>query len=242
MLGIIDSGQKIITTGLALHWDAGQRRSYPTSGTTWSDISGNNKNGTITNGPTFNSSNGGSIAFDGLNDYVSIGVGSGVNQLGTGNFTITGWFRRPNTGIFAGNIIGDYYTGGVETNGEWQVLAGSNNNTGTTTIYVYRAGFSGWVYLNQTTGFATDTWVNFALSRIGSTITLYANGGAVGSTVTDSGTWGTATGNLNVGIDGDNASEGFNGRLATIMVYKGKGLTSTEVLQNYNALKSRFGL
>jgi hypothetical protein len=63
----------IVTNGLVLNLDCGNRLSYPTSGTTWTDLSGNNNNGTLTNGPTFNPNNLGSIVFDGVDDYVSVG-------------------------------------------------------------------------------------------------------------------------------------------------------------------------
>ena len=63
---------QIVTNGLVLALDAADRNSYPDSGTTWTDLSGNGSNGTLINGPTFSSVNGGSIVFDGLNDYVNI--------------------------------------------------------------------------------------------------------------------------------------------------------------------------
>ena len=61
----------IVTDGLVLCLDAANKRSYPGTGTTWTDRSANGNNGTLTNGPTFDSANGGSIVFDGTNDYVT---------------------------------------------------------------------------------------------------------------------------------------------------------------------------
>jgi hypothetical protein len=63
-------GPNIVTDGLVLALDAGSKKSYAGSGTTWKDLSGNGNNGTLVNGPTFNSANGGSIVFDGVDDYV----------------------------------------------------------------------------------------------------------------------------------------------------------------------------
>ena len=63
---------RIVTSGLVLALDAADRNSYPGSGTTWTDLSGNANNGTLTNGPTFNSANGGSIVFDGTNDFEAV--------------------------------------------------------------------------------------------------------------------------------------------------------------------------
>lgn len=67
------NGPVIVKNGLIFNLDAADRNSYPGSGTTWSDISGNGNNGTLTNGPTFSSDNGGVIVLDGSNDYIANG-------------------------------------------------------------------------------------------------------------------------------------------------------------------------
>lgn len=69
----IYGGPDIITDGLVFCLDAANSKSYPGTGTAWTDLSGNDNNGTLTNGPTFDSSNGGSIVFDGVNDQVNCG-------------------------------------------------------------------------------------------------------------------------------------------------------------------------
>ena len=71
MAGRIAYYGNIVKDGLVLDLDAAKKDSYPGTGTAWNDISGNRNNGTLTNGPTFNSSNGGSIVFDGTNDYIN---------------------------------------------------------------------------------------------------------------------------------------------------------------------------
>ena len=87
----LNHSPKIVTDGLVLCLDAASRKSYPGSGTTWFDRSGNGNNGTLTNGPTFSSDNGGSIVFDGTNDYVNCGTTLG--NFGTSNFTINFFFK-----------------------------------------------------------------------------------------------------------------------------------------------------
>ena len=62
----------IVTSGLILNLDAGNASSYPGTGTTWTDLSGNNRNGTLINGVGYTSANGGALTFDGVNDYISI--------------------------------------------------------------------------------------------------------------------------------------------------------------------------
>jgi hypothetical protein len=76
---------RIVTDGLVLYLDAANGRSYPGSGTTWSDLSGNGNHFTLTNGPTFNTGNLGSIQFDGVND--SVGVSS-IDLSYTDNITL----------------------------------------------------------------------------------------------------------------------------------------------------------
>jgi len=199
-----------------------------------SDFSNNGNFGTTVNSPTYSSANGGSIMFDGANDYVNIGVGRGVNQF-SGDFAISAWVMRLSGGPTYGNIIGDYYTGSVATTNEWQIMMSSAAD-----FNLYRVG-TGYVIGNTASGYSISQWINVVVSRIGSTISMYANNNLIAST-TNSQIFGTATGNLNIGIDGNNSSEPFSGRISNVMVYKNKGLTAAEVQQNFNANRSRFGI
>ena len=83
------NGPRIVTNGLVLSLDAADRNSYPGSGTTWRDMSGNGNNGTLTNGPTFSSANGGSIVFDGTNDYAT----TNYIPLFVNDFCISFWVK-----------------------------------------------------------------------------------------------------------------------------------------------------
>jgi hypothetical protein len=227
-------GPKIITDGLVLALDAGSPRSYPGTGTTWSDLSTSNNNGTLTNSPTFSSNNGGSIVFDGANDYVNIGVNKSCNRF-TGDFAISVWVNRTNTGGTFGNIIGDYYTNSTANALEWQLMM---SNTAQLNLYNVTGGY---IISNTASGFSSGVWINVVVSRIGSTITMYANTNSI-ATATNTTTFGSSTGNLNIGIDGNNSSEPFTGNIASVLIYKNKGLTLSEVQQNYNTIKKRFGL
>lgn len=224
-----------ISNGLVLALDAANKVSYPGSGTSWYDLSGNNKNATLTNGSIFNAANLGNIVFDGTNDYVNIGVGTGINQLPS-DFTVSMWAKATAANSNWGNLIGDYYTNTVATTNEWQIMM--NNSSANLSFYVVGPGY---VISNISSGFGANTWINVVLTRIGSAVTLYANNNVI-ATATNSTSLGTVTGNFNIGIDGNNASEPFSGNIASVLVYKNKGLTASEVLQNYNETKSRFGL
>jgi hypothetical protein len=227
-------GENIVTNGLVLYLDAGYNPSYSGSGTNWYDISGYGNNGTLTNSPTYSSTNGGSIVFDGADDYVNIGVDKSCNRF-TSDFAVCAWVNRSSGGVQWGNIIGDYYTNSTANALEWQILI---RNDGYLTVY----NVTGSYVINITpSGYGANTWINVVLSRVGSNLTLYANNNPI-SSVTNTTTFGSATGNLNIGIDGNNSSEPFTGKIANVMIYKNKGLTATEVSQNYNAQKSRFGL
>ena len=81
---------RIVRDSLAFYLDAANTKSYPGSGTTWTDISGKGTNATLTNGPTFNSGNIGSIALDGTNDYL-LNSNAGVLPDGTDLFTLSIW-------------------------------------------------------------------------------------------------------------------------------------------------------
>jgi len=219
----ISRGPKLVTNGLSLYLDAANSSSYPGSGTTWTDISGNNRNGALTNGPTFNSSNGGSIVFDGTNDFVS--VASDANILSTTAYTKTVWFyvtsfSTDNNLISAGSS-GQHALWLFTSN---KLNAGHNGNWNTvvsTTTLVLNRWYFGSVTFNNTSG-----WV------------LYLNGVQEATSVST--TTFTGTGTISIGSY-QNLGNYFTGRIATATVYN-RVLSSSEILQNYNATKSRFGL
>ena len=151
------NGGRIVTDGLVLSLDAADQNSYPGSDTTWNDLSGNGNNGTLVNGPTFNSANGGSIVFDGTSQYIDCGSSSLLN-FGTGNYTLGAWFKT-NTSIRRtilsrfdydglGTIERGYYidilsTGKIrtafETNGSNYRLADSNTSVNTNNYFYVTA-------------------------------------------------------------------------------------------------------
>jgi hypothetical protein len=196
------------------------------------DVSGQGIKGNLKNGVQQNRSNLGAMIFDGTDDYVNIGVGTGLNQF-SGDFTISLWAMRTSSGNY-GNLIGDYYTNSASTTGEWQIMMG-----GASEFNLYKVG-PGYVINNVASGFSNNTWINVVVTRSGTAVTMYANGNII-ATGTDSTSYGTVTGNLNIGIDGNNSSEPFPGKIANIQIYN-TSLISTEVQQNYRQYKSRFNL
>jgi len=228
---------KVVTDGLVLALDAGNTKSYPGSGTTWTDLIGSN-NGTLTNGPTLSSADGGYFDFDGSNDYIQVSASSDLN-FGTGNFTIEGWFNKgattANQTLLCSN---EYYSPG--NNGNWILRISSATQISFRTLDGKGNLESG--VFNAST--SVNTWHHFALVREGTGTNetkFYLDGVLKGSTtitksLIDAGTNGFQIGDLS----GSGLADPFDGKISNVKIYKGKGLTATEVEQNYNALKGRY--
>ena len=229
---------KIISNGLVLYLDAANTRSYPGSGTAWTDLSQYNMNGTLINGPSFNSANGGGIAFDGTNDGVTLQASSLWN-IDASDFTIEFWFRRTGTN----QAYGRYFQ---LTNGDtFSAFSLAVKGTNQDQLSFSMASANGsWNVLNDATiGTLTAGQFNHVvISRIGTNFYLYLN------TVQSSITTSAASLYYAVGgvpIIGGQTSGTFRclgGIIPLFKFYKGKGLTLAEATQNYNATKGRFGL
>ena len=219
-----DSYPNIVKDGLVLNVDAGSRLSYSGSGTTWSDISGNGNNGTLTNGPTYSSANGGSIVFDGTNDY-AVCSASSIFNFGTGDCSIEAWIYWD--GTYSATVREIYATGGSGSVDQFGIAQGAGL-------------FFGSVFQDIAANYPPiNAWSHVAASRIGTTIRLYING-----VQTVSGTQASAIGSSSVpayiGFRGADGNHPFKGNISSLRIYKGKGLSAAEVLQNYNALLPRY--
>ena len=223
---------RIITSGLVLALDAADRNSYVSGSTLWNDVSGNGNNGTLTNGPTFNSANGGSIVLNGSNDYIETNYVPITNN----SFTVMVWAKSISNG-FSNRLLGNGdSTGGLSG---MDIIWGA---PGPDSIYaVRRAGNNdgfGDVIGTPMTNIAIG-WHHIVCSynhtAIGSI--LYFDSIQVG-TNTALGFSSSLT--FRIGRDG-NGTDNFNGSTSNVLLYN-RALSSQEVLQNYNAQKSRFGL
>ena len=231
----ISRGPKTTTNGLVLCLDAADKNSYPGSGTTWTDVSGYRNNGTLTNGPTFSNTNGGTIVFDGTDDYISIPDSTTVNP-NTGSFTILAWVNSdPSNGGDGWDLwvakrstsTNGYYIGALVGNG-MRFVVGNNLDSRTDTPFI---------------GFSYNTWtmVTAVLDLNLNTQTIIRNNFEETASTTPSGGTYANTVNLNIGADFNGANYQVNGKIATVRLYN-RALTATEISQNYNATKSRFGL
>jgi hypothetical protein len=225
--------EPIVTLGLVLNLDAGNPASYPGSGTTWTDLSGFGNNGTLVNGVGYNSSNLGSLSFDGVDDYATIPHSSILN-FNTA-LTISIWFY---SGI---------------TTAWWLYLKGRTDADNYNPL-VYSNGRYGWTgpngrsFYEPPSGFIqSNTWYNLTVSHIsGNNPNIYRNAVVSTSHTYSEGSGARALGtNTNpVGINADvprGTIGTFNGRIASIQAYN-RALTAQEIQQNFNALRGRFGI
>lgn len=242
-----NNGPTIVTNGLVLALDAGDRNSYPGTGTTWRDLSGNNNNGTLTNGPTFSSANLGSIVFDGVDDYASFAGGSlGYSPGITGELSLEVWCNLtgpfssyPPTLTALGGIFGQGYFNGT-------IGWGLGMSRGATGPYVVSFQVRNVGTIVEPTGsFITGSWNHFVGSFTRNNFSrIYVNGTLASSVSSTSLNGLTLTPNFNdaaIGYANSNNPFRIGGRVATARLYN-KPLSSSEVLQNYNATKTRFGL
>lgn len=220
--GVVDSGVKIVTNGLLLWVDAAQKRSYPTSGTTWTDLSGNGNNGTLTNGPTFNSANGGSIVFDGSNDYVNTAVQRNATMTLECFFksNARSGFQEP-LFISKGSGANKVFIGKPGDNSGFSIFFGPNAYT---------------EYATDGTNIWNNAWHQMLFSANAGNGSLYIDG-VFKYTLN----FGATTRTDTIGIGGLNDDYAFRGNIAIARIYN-RALSGTEALQNYNAEKSRFGL
>jgi len=218
----------VVTNGLVLYLDAGNTKSYPGSGTTWTDISRNGNNGTLTNGPTFDTANGGSIVFDGADDY--IGTSTNVNTVGLTttsgatmilmlNITLLGrWTGASNFTANLGNDV-DF---GWDIDPTNVVRIWKNGNAGSApNITPYSANWTMYTLVSDLTGMKFYT--NSTLQTTNTTLTGSISNGATNRYLRLMDHW-------------DNPVQG---KLAITQIYN-RALSQTEITQNFNALRTRF--
>ena len=225
---------RIVTDGLVLCLDAANPKSYPGSGTTWTDLSSNGNNGTLVNGVGFDSANKGAMVFDGVDDTAQYSV-SGFSP--TSNFTLEIIFQIKvfAEGLFlgAGHAAGGPYGWEIRQGGS--IRFGSRPASGGSTRTVSFSPSANIVYH----GFGVHN------GKIG-TMSMYINDNFIGSTTIDQtaggysgGTIGTQSGQR-LGGSGS-AAIPFNGNIYNVKIYN-RALSAEEIQQNFNALRGRYGL
>lgn len=225
-------GPNTIETGLIVSVDAANPTSYPGSGTTWRDLSGNSKNGT-TSGATYGSQNGGVFNFDGINDTISFGTGNTFFPLTS--FTIDLWFQSKGTVPTTGTTPGLFgFTYGIRAYFDLTnrvVLSISSGSSSQNLTYTH------------TTNIRDDgSWNNIVFQATPTNSYIYLNGELkasrsltwLGDTIWPTNTW-------NLGRDNNNSNQFFTGSIASYKMYN-TALTLPQIQQNFNAIRGRFGI
>jgi hypothetical protein len=214
------TGPNTVTDGLVLALDAANSRSYPGTGTIWNDLSGNSNNGTLINGPTFSSENGGSIVFDGGNDIVTTTIFSGRNPS-TDPFTVEAFLKSD-------TVSGTRMWIDASTSGTNQRFFSSLDDGGGNPLGIQA---STWADTTPT----STSYTHQTIVMDGNIARSYRNGVA---TYTKAYTSYTLPGPINIG---GRAGFPWLGKISNIRIYN-RALSADEILQNYNATKSRFNL
>ena len=227
LAGIFDefTGAPVVDSSLQLWLDSGQTSSYPGTGTAWTDLSGNSRNGTLTNGPTYSDTDGGYIVFDGTNDFVQCSGSLTVTAA-----TFVSWIRRNGT---QGTYDGILFSRGTNTTGM---------NFYTSNQLGYHWNDASATY-NWSSGLTVPdlTWCMIAVSVTSTAATAYlcqSNGiTSATNTVNHS---SSLLNDIKIAQD-DAGGRFFNGRIATAMIYD-RALSADEITTNFNALRGRYGI
>ena len=237
----------IVTNGLVLNLDAAKRDSYPGSGTAWVDLSSNRRNGTLTSSPTYSNTNGGSIVFNNTSSYCAFSEDTfNISPGTTGELSLeiwvypTGPYSPYTPDAFTTNLGGFFGQGFFNATIGWGI--GMSTTSGVNNFQFQVRNFS--TISGPTGSFTNNSWYHVVGTFTRNENTrLYVNG-VLTSTVSN-----TNIGNLTITPSINNAAIGRGGALpfyaggniATARIYD-RPLSLTEVTQNYNALKGRFGL
>jgi hypothetical protein len=230
--------QPIVTASLDLYLDASETGSYPGTGTTWYDISGNGNDATIYQGATFNTGSGGYFFFDDVNDYVSTNGNIGIS--GDASVTLSLWLRTTVSGVAWNNALtfGNPYVARAGMAIFVSPAAGGAGSIGAGFFMGVIAPTAAGVLSNQTWHHVTFTKEAGAINS--STTKIYVDG--VSKTLNFAAASGTPNfTDTPVYLGKDTANQMFGGDIGSGFVYT-KALSAAEVLQNFNATRSRFGV
>ena len=226
---------KVVTDGLVLYLDAANTKSYPGSGITWTDLS-RSGNSSKLNGPTFNSANGGSIVFNGTNDYVEIQNQIQFDQ--TDPFTLSSWVKSSSGKneliINNENILYTGYRLNINVNANIEIGL--------------RSSISDDIAIETLNSINAGTWYHIVGTYDGhsnvSGMKIYINGveedtNTISNTLTSSTLSNQKT---LLGIrKSSSPPDPLMGNIANVQIYN-RALSTIEITQNYNATRTRFGL
>lgn len=219
----------IVKNGLVINLDAGDTRSYPQTGTIWRDLSPSANNGTLANGPTFNSANGGSVVFDGTDDCVNLPINS--LTFGTGTFSLEAW-------VYPTSLSGIDMVYASQSSNEVGHIALIHTAAGSGFCLIE---YDGSTRKNANVGSVAiiNTWYHLVGIRNASNqYILYVN--TVPTNPVTS-TLSLTSNSPKIGVNPATNSEIWQGRIANFKAYN-RALSEAEIKQNFNAYRWRYGL
>nr|QMP83413.1 MAG: hypothetical protein [Caudoviricetes sp.] len=219
----------IVTSGLVLYYDVNEPVCYSSGRTDIQDLSRNGNTGTLVNGVGYSANNGGSLVFDGVNDYIGIPNNTALDTLTP---TVEVWIKTNTTSqngfwFEKGSVNTQYSLFQEGGSIQWRMNIGGITNLTTTTAN----------FIN------TSNWYQVVGTYTSGTRRLYINGILVNSD-TQSGTIATNSGGMSIGVYGGfSGGRGYyyNGNLSSCRIYN-RALSATEIQQNFNASRNRFGI
>jgi hypothetical protein len=224
-MSTLNGGPSTVLSGLGLYLDAANTKSYISGSLVWNDLSGNDRTGTLTNGPTFSATDGGSIVFDGTNDFIQC-----LGSLTVTAATFLCWIKRSGD---QGTYDGILYSRGSNVTGMGFYTSNQLGYTWNNAINTYT-----W---NSGLTIPNLTWCMVALSVTSTAATAYL--GQTNGITTATNTVSHASSlldDIKLAQD-DTGGRFFNGSIAIAQIYN-RALSATEITQNFNATKTRFGL
>lgn len=218
------AGPNIIENGLVLCLDAANVKSYPGSGTTWTDLSGNGNNGTLVASPTYNTDARGNILFNGTTQYAT------GTTLALTSYTLGFWIR--------------FLTLPTGLSTEEQILNTPGSTFGISIVDTVANGTWRWQSWNGSTGrqssttVTTNVWYNFAMTGTSTTAQFFLNGLSTDSFATGA---SISSGTIYLAAYNAAADRSLNCNISNVSFYN-RVLSTSEIMQNFNALRGRFGI
>jgi hypothetical protein len=241
----INYNPRTVTDGLVLALDAGNTKSYPGSGTTWTDLSGRGNNGTLVNGVGYSSNNNGVLSLDGVNDYIM--TYNDANVFSNNNSLTVSIFANIDepTKTGRGALVSSQKFQGESDAGGYGLCIGDGTTlcvnltksiSGTDTTYQLLTSFT---YVRQ-----QFRYYSFTYNDSTKTVTTYMNDVQQATSTNANYGWTVNTTNrlTYIGINWQGGwGTYYNMKIGPVQVYN-RALTAAEVRQNFNALRGRFGI
>lgn len=224
----VNYSPRIVTNGLVLCLDAANMKSYPGTGTVWTDLSGDGNNSTLVNGVGYSANNKGSLVFDGTNDFIEL---QSDILLGN-NFTVSLLFKQ------------------TATRSDWVRLIGHSNDSSSRFWGLWMPAPRSYLLWQSYTGggqvsssaftFELNTPYEIVLTSVGSLRSFYVNGNLL-SSASNGGTINYTNNNSKITIGYAGFHTYYVGDLYSSKIYT-RALSSDEIRQNFQALRGRFGI